>query len=106
MNKSQALKEAVKLFGPDAVVIDEGKRNASTPERRDAARAALQAFHKLTDAEKKARRKERDDLLGELYRYRFKIAIHHGFAIGIRGSGDTWEGAFDDYHNRYRKLAA
>ena len=95
MNKSQALKEAVRRWGDQAVVIDDGKRNASTPEERKAAsdqRRHLLAT--LTSEEKKARRKELDALLSAALRNRYRVGVHGGFFIGIRGYGDSWEEAF------------
>lgn len=106
MTKSQALKEARRRFGPDAVVLDE-RRLASTPERRAEAREKLKELNALctTHELRKQHRKERDHWLSESYRYRFKVAVHHGFCIGIRGSGDTWEEAFADSDKLYAKAA-
>lgn len=99
MTKTQALKKAVEMFGKDAVVMDDGPRRASTPEQRQKARDELGRLNKLctTHELRKQYRKERDHWLGEVYRYRFKIGVHHGFCIGVRGSGDSWEACFDDY---------
>lgn len=106
MNKSQALKEAVKRWGKDAVVMDE-RRNASTPEERTAAREELQRLLKtLSSDEKRRRRHELDDLLYRALRQRFKVGVHGGFFIGIRGYGDTWEECFEVADKMWGKKAA
>lgn len=94
MTKSQAVKEAVKRWGKEAVVIDE-RKFASTPEEREAAREERKRLlATLTPEEKKARRKELDELLSRALRQRFKVGYHGGFFIGVRGTGDTWEECF------------
>lgn len=108
MNKSQALKEAVRLFGKDAVVIDDGPRRASNPENRAKAREEMKRLNALciTHELRKQYRKERDHWLSEAYRYRYRVGIHHGFAIGVRGSGDSWQECFNDWNASRTKLAA
>jgi hypothetical protein len=95
MNKSQALKEAVKRWGKDAVVIDE-RRNASTPAQREAARNArmeLRGF--ITSSEDRRFFRPLDnELLFQSMRQRFKVGYHCGFFISVRGTGDTWEECF------------
>lgn len=107
MNRSQALKEAVKRWGNTACVQDRGAKLASTPESREAARTILRSINALPDAEKKARRKERDEALCAMYRFRYNVGtLAMGIAFGVNGSGDTWEEAFYEADNRYKTKAA
>lgn len=107
MNKTQALKEAVKRWGKDAAVQDKGAKLAGTPESRAAGRAALTVLNALTPEEKKAKRKERDDALFACYRYRYVVGyIALGMMFAVHGSGDTWEEAFHEADNRFKSKAA
>lgn len=95
MNRTQAMKEARKRWGENAVIQDRPKC-ASTPEQRVAAcdkRKHLLAA--LTKEEKRARRKELDELLYQSLRHRFSVGYFGGFYIGVRGYGDTWEECFE-----------
>lgn len=94
MNKTQAMKEAAKRWGKDAVIIDKPKL-ASTPEERAAAQQQRKHLRDtLTPEELKARRKEMDELLFKSLRHRYSVGEHGGFFIGIRGYGDSWEECF------------
>ena len=105
MTKSQALKEAVNRWGPKAIVQDV-RRCTTTKESRKAASEARQALLKtLTAEEKKARRKELDELLFQALRQRYKVGVHGGFFIGIRGCGDSWEEAFASADRMWGKAA-
>ena len=108
MNKRQAMIEAKKILGPDAVVIDNGPKCASSAEKRAEAREQLKRLAAIctTHELRKQHRKERDHWMGEAYRYRFQIGVHHGFAIGVRGSGDSWDDCFSDYRDHYCRLIA
>jgi hypothetical protein len=111
MDVKQALKEAVTRWGKTAAVNDRGRKCASTPEKRAAAGAKLREMKALPDAEKKLRRKERDEYFSESYRYRYIVGkIELGMFFSIEGSGDTWEEAFKEADERavkwYGKKAA
>lgn len=94
MTRSQALKEAVKRWGPKAIVRDD-RKCATTPESRKAASEKRQALLKsIKPEEKRARRNELDELLFQALRYRYSVAVHEGFFISVRGYGDSWEDAF------------
>lgn len=105
MNKSKALKEAVKRWGKNAGVQEQ--RNCdSTPESREAAKLKLGELNKLSPEEKKARRRERDDALSRSYWYRFTVGrISMGMFFEVLGQGDTWEEAFKAADVRLGKAA-
>lgn len=95
MTKTQAMKEAVRRWGPDAIIQDD-RKCTTTKESRKAASEKRQALLKtLTPEEKKARRKELDELLFQTLRNRYSVGVHGGFYIGIRGYGDSWEECFE-----------
>lgn len=105
MNKTQALKEAVRRWGKDAVIQDRPKQ-ASTPEQREAARARRQHLREtLTKEELKKRHQEMDDLLFQTLRHRYSVGVHGGFFISIRGCGDTWEQCFEAADRMWGKAA-
>ncbi len=106
MNKTQALKEAVRRWGKDAIIKDD-KRCATTPESRKAASEKRQAILKaITPEGKKARRDELDELLFQALRYRYSVGVRGGFFISIRGYGDSWEDAFACADRMWGKKAA
>lgn len=112
MTKQQALKKWAAMYGgtiSEAAVRDGGRRLAGTPESRAKARAELIRLNALctTHELRKKYRKERDQALSELYRYRYSIG-HLGLGglfFGVDGSGDTWEECFADYEAKRWKPA-
>lgn len=106
MTKAQALKEAVRRWGPKAIVRDDRKCR-TTPESREAARVKRHAILKsITPEEKRARHKELDELLFQALRVRFSVGTHEGFCISVRGYGDSWEDAFACADRMWGKKAA
>jgi hypothetical protein len=101
MNRSQALKEAVRLWGKKAAVRDSGK--PTSEEARKTASAKLpdaRAMYKsAAPAERKAYRAELDSILSVALAYRYSVG-YVGSAAGlfsyfsVQGQGDTWEEAF------------
>lgn len=105
MNKTQALKEAVKRWGKKAIVRDEPKL-ASTPEQRAEAGAKRKLLREtLTKEELKKRSAEMDELLFQTLRQRYSVGSHEGFCICIRGTGDTWEQCFEAADRMWGKAA-
>ncbi|MFZ1059248.1 MAG: hypothetical protein WAP47_08650 [Candidatus Rokuibacteriota bacterium] len=96
MDKNAALREAQRRWGETAAVQDNGKKFASTPEARKAARDALRSIPNTRET-----RRERDRLFSASFRYRFSVGH---FALGmffkIMGQGDTWEQAFEGAVNK------
>lgn len=113
MNRSQAMKEAARLFGKGGAVRDNGKAGASTPERRATAKAALKALRASIPKDRKPTPEERaelDRLFADAVRIRYTVGEIQGacgFAwFAVRGQGDTWDEAFAKVEPLYRKLAA
>jgi len=114
MNRSQALKEAARLFGKKAAVQDGGK--PSSQEQRDAAFARLKEARALRDSldksdpRYKAARQECLDTFGEADRYRFYVGAIGGVGgiqfFHVHGRGDTWEEAFAKVDPMFKKQAA
>lgn len=110
MNRSQALKEAVRLFGKNAAVRDLGRKFATNEQER---RAASAEYRRLVDSlgteGKKQRRKELDDLFARSVRYQFTVGAISTLgpfrAFSVRGQGDTWEEAFAKVDACYKKAA-
>lgn len=101
MNRSQALKEAVRRWGKNAAVEDKGAARASTPERRKAASAEGKRIRESIPKDRRPTREEReaiDRCLGESYRFRYTVGnistLGPFRAFHVRGHGDTWEEAF------------
>lgn len=96
MNRSQALKEAVRLWGKNAAVRDEGASRASNPELRAAASAKLKELNAArTKDETKEQRKEREHQLYWAGHYRYAVGkVVMGLAFFVMGQGDTWAEAF------------
>lgn len=94
MTKSQALKEAVKRWGPKAIIRDDRKCETTPESRKEATEKRHAILKAITKEEKKARRKELDELLFQALRYRYSVGVHEGFFISIRGYGDSWDDAF------------
>jgi hypothetical protein len=100
MNRSQALKEAVRLWGKKAGVQDDGPTRPSSPELRAAASARLKELNAArTKDETREARKERMELLGQSGHYRYQVGTVMSMCglsgFFIRGQGDTWEEAFE-----------
>jgi hypothetical protein len=98
MTQKQALAKAVKLWGKTACVRDEGKRSASSPEKRAEASKQLKALREAYP-DRKARTKEQSEEIKRLEFY----ATHYRYAVGrvelgmffaVKGQGDTWAEAF------------
>lgn len=105
MTKTKALKEAQKRWGKTAA-IQEQRNCDSTPASREEAKRKLGEINKLSDAEKKARRRERDDALSRSYWYRFTVGrVSMGLFFEVLGQGDTWEDAFKASDVRLGKAA-
>lgn len=97
MNRAQALRRAVKLFGKDATVRDYGAIRQSSHEARDIAKAELTKLREQcnTPELKKLNRKELDRLTSEAMHYRFSLGvIVMGMFNSIKACGDSWEGCF------------
>lgn len=97
MTKQAAMKRAVKLWGKRAIIRDNGLKGARTPEQRATAQARYKELRDtLSPDEKKARREELTMLMLDGMRYRYDVGENIlGLAFGVRGSGDTWEQAFE-----------
>ena len=103
MNRTQALKEAARLFGKKAAVEDKGKSMASTPEQRAAAVAESKRIRSTIPEGQRPTKEQRDELnrlLCESGRYRYSVGTIEGIAgmglqfFSVQGQGDTWEEAF------------
>lgn len=101
MNRSQALKEAVRRWGKTAAVRDDGPKRASNPERRAAASADLKQFRATIPKDQRPTREQREEidrLFSEAMRERFTVGVIHTFcglsAFWVKGTGDSWEEAF------------
>jgi hypothetical protein len=97
MNKTQALRKAVKLFGKNAIVTDYGVTCQSSPEARKAASNELKALReKCTTPElRAANNKERSRLAHEASHYRFSVGVVvMGMFNSIKACGDSWDGCF------------
>lgn len=107
MNKSQALKEAQRRWGKDAVIRDD-RRQQTTPAQRQAAREALFELrgYIVTNEDRRYFRTFKDELIFQSIRQRFSVGIHGGFFIGIRGTGDTWEECFENADKMWGKKTA
>lgn len=99
MTKSAALAEAVKRWGKQAAVQDNGKKAATTPESRAAAREAraeLRGF--ITKENKKEFKPMMDSLFSAAMSQRYTVGEIGGVGgfrfFRICGQGDTWEEAF------------
>lgn len=107
MNRSQALKAAVRRWGKNAAVRDDGPKRASTPERRAEASELLKALRASIPKDRKPTREEReqiDQLFSESLRMRYTVGVIHTVifsAFWIKGNGDTWEDAFAEADKRY-----
>jgi hypothetical protein len=114
MNRSQALKEAVRRWGKTAVVEDKGAALASTPERRAAAAAEGKRLRESMPKDRRLTREEReaiDHCLVESYRRRYMVGTVSTLgpfsACLVHGWGDTWEEAFAEAEKNYpAKVAA
>src|SRR5438046_783754 len=99
MNRSQALNEAVRLWGKNAAVRDDGKGRPSSPELRAKAAARLNEMNAVKATETKEQRKERMELLHWSGHYRYTVGTVMSLAgLGgffVRGQGDSWEEAFE-----------
>ena len=101
MNTKQALKEAIRRFGKNAAVRDDGKACASTPDARKLAHdeiMRLNAQRKDASLDKVALKEideARRQLFGPANRYRFTVGhVAMGMFFSVEGQGDTWELAF------------
>lgn len=107
MNRTQALKEARRRWGPKAIIEDHPKQ-ATTPESRQAAREArmeLRGFI-LTREDRRFFHDFMDELLFQSLRQRFMVGVHEGFFISVRGHGDTWSECFENADRMWGKKAA
>lgn len=97
MTSAQALRKAIKLFGKNAAVRDEGKKFASTHEQRALSRKELKTLREqcVTPEQRKANRAELDRLLSLCERYRYCIgSVEMGMFFAVKACGDSWEGCF------------
>lgn len=112
MNRTQAMKEARRLFGKNAAIRDNGK--PTSEEMRKEASAKLPHIRarlaEAKGAERKEIRAELDAALGKALGYRYTVGCVQGacgFAwFAVRGQGDTWDAAFAKVEPLYKKLAA
>lgn len=106
ISTKKALEEARKRWGSDAAIRDGGPKRASTEPAREAARKKrAELLETLTPAEKKARRRELDDLFSQSQRRRYDVGTVSqlpgiGPVFHIRGSGDSWDDAFKQADGR------
>lgn len=99
MNRSQALKEAVRQWGKTAAVQDRGAGWPSSPELRAAASAKLKESNAArTKDEPREVRKARMGLLAASGHYRYSVGVVHTMCglsgFFVKGQGDTWAEAF------------
>lgn len=109
MNRTQAMKEGARLFGKNAVVRD--YKRPSSPELRAAGLAEAKVIRAIPLGERtREQRKQLDDAVGRALYYRYSVGQLNAsgpFAfIAIRGSGDTWQEAFDKVDPLYKKLVS
>jgi hypothetical protein len=96
MNKSEALKEARRRFGKDALIEDKGWEHASDPISRQTARAEA-----LDISERIKILKARQEELGHAARkFQYSIGKVVGVAefraFHVTAEGDSWEACFDE----------
>ncbi len=97
MNRTQALRKAIKLFGKNATVKYYGPAWPSSHEARAIARTAFKELREQckTPELRKEHRKKLDRLQSESLHYRFCIGkIEMGMFNAIKACGDSWEGCF------------
>jgi hypothetical protein len=109
MNRTQAMKEAARLFGKNAVARD--YKRPSSPEIRAEWHEKAKALRAIpVGTRTQEERKALNEAVGWALHYRYSIGelnTSGPFAfIAIRGSGDTWEEAFAKIEPLYKKLAA
>jgi hypothetical protein len=95
MTKLQALAKARKLFGPNAVVMDNG--HPTSAEARADARCRLAALRAITANEwTKDFSKQKSELVALTHYYRCSVGrVQLGFYC-IEGEGDSFAEALDD----------
>lgn len=107
MNRSQALKAAVRRWGKNAAVRDDGPKRASTPERRAEATKQLVDLRASIPKDRRPTKEEReqiDQLFSASLRMRYTVGVIHTVvfsAFWVKGTGDTWEDAFAEADRRY-----
>lgn len=89
MSKAKALKEARSRWGSQAHIEYNG-RAMTEPEKRPLRERLAQ----LRAEDKRETWREREALVGVLLTTRCKVG-HLSWAYHVRGSGDTWEEAFE-----------
>ena len=100
MSKSAALKEAVRRWGKSAGVRDIGAKLSRTAEQRRAAREALMELRGfiVTPEDRKFFKPFREWLVFDSLRERFTVGEISGAGgfrwFSVKGTGDTWEEAF------------
>jgi hypothetical protein len=96
MNKTEALKEARRRFGKDALIEDKGWEHASNPIDRAAALSEAKAIAERIQI-LKARQ---DELRAASRQFQFtigKVVGVAGFrAFHVNAEGDSWEACFDE----------
>ena len=109
MNRTQAMKEAVRLFGKRAAVRDEKiPTDEATRKGYSAQIKLLRELKGLTPAEDKVRKEQIQKLLPTALRYRYSVGYIGGGGLffSVQGQGDTWEEAFSKVDPIYKKAAA
>lgn len=97
MNKTQALRKAVKLFGKNATITDYGVARQSSPEARKVASESHKALREKcsTPELRAANKKELSHLAHEASHYRYSVGVVvMGMFNSIKACGDSWEGCF------------
>lgn len=113
MNRAQALKAAVRLWGKGGAVKDNGPKFASNPERRAAASEELKKVRAAIPKDRRPTREERDEidrLFGQAMMQRYSVGVIHSLmglsAFWVKGCGDSWEEAFAAAEQKYPAKAA
>ena len=95
MNRTQALRKAIEIFGKTAGVRDSGR--PSSHEQRAIARAEQKVINERCNMPelRKAHRKELDEILFRAIAYRYSIGrVEMGMFFAVKACGDSWEGCF------------
>lgn len=112
MTNQQAMKQATKRWGKQALVQNNGhfsspEKRATASEQATAARARIKAidqeiadrlkaldWYQALTQERRELQKEASNNTSLALRYRFQVGRNTGLFFEVLGSGDTWEEAF------------
>lgn len=103
--KQQALKEAKRRWGKNAIVEDIGWKLASTKAQREAALQEMLEIRALPQEEQRQHRKRLDELFSIRHAEQYRVGEITplpgiGAAFHIRGVGDSWDEAFAEADRR------